>query len=1169
MIYSMTCTDRNPKLDWQCELLEYSWSRVNQPGELIRLVACEPDESLPSHRHTQVIRTRPSNIHPSSSDNYPPYNRLFSFQQWLSDYDPQGTVLILDPDMVFSKPLDIEPPRGTPVGQDWLDFGVNSQLIESIQELSDVNIDELQAVTWPAFINSEDLRRLMPRWIELTAGIRDLLGYWESDMFAFVVAAAELDLRFLLEKNTAWAPWPSQKVGETSMIHYCQKIYDENNEEIWWKQSYKPWARVNGQNRSKESYCDQLLELVDEYAEIKQCDKSVQSEDTIFVAIASYCEPELASTIESCLCKARRPENLRFGICLQYDDSDKVTDSRCLDQYSQDKRFRYLKYPFTESQGGCWARNLTQQLYEGERYTLQIDAHSQLRESWDTILIKMLSELPSDKPLITAFPPLYHFEDGKAVYKHIDHLGQVNTAVATVWNEDGSLQHTHQINSATYPTPTRTRLVSGAFVFTLGRWNKEVTQDPEHFYTGEEFALTIRSFTWGYDMFSPSDITIWHRHHPAPSRKFWNDNSPEKVQLFHDTALQRLRWLYKGDTGEKLGDYGLGTQRTLAEFYIYSGLDCESYFIHPDAVAGIPPNPITIKDHKNGPNTPEGMDTATVDIRIFIRGMTPLEFVCTGDNPILELLFRSLFDKQSDPSSVIYLNTGENGEHVIRFKKSNLLAIETEPPLPEQRLEELLKSGPKPNNFSGEGGSDVIFSDEWKYWIWNNISHLGLSRDSIFKELILKGFSWEAARQELNFEPTVPLADICSISEPARLTQDKLLIPGVQSLSNSFEIYSVQEFLSDVECELLCSYIDARKQPSLTASPDATRKGRTSQTCFFALHDNECALANDVTIRVAKLLGINHSYAEPLQGHIYSEAEEYKVHPDFFSPGTEQFEQFASDEVGGQRTWSALIYLNDVDKGGATVFPNANLVVRPRRGKIVFWNNLLPSGQPNVLTLHAAKPLTGKKKIVLSQWFRSIGKGEFNQRDRGEYIPAYTKSGFEKTVAPTRIVSDLKSTLDSAEEQLIRKESGNYLRGSLGTSPAELIDIPEALKAQIFEHLRPICEQWSGQPLAPSAIYGIRRYTRGSSLGMHRDTSKTHIISAIINVAQKVDEAWPLEIEDHGYRSHKITLNPGEMLLYEGARLSHGRPMPLNGEYFCNLFIHFRPVDYVVPEAAL
>ena len=74
------------------------------------------------------------------------------------------------------------------------------------------------------------------------------------------------------------------------------------------------------------------------------------------------------------------------------------------------------------------------------------------------------------------------------------------------------------------------------------------------------------------------------------------------------------------------------------------------------------------------------------------------------------------------------------------------------------------------------------------------------------------------------------------------------------------------------------------------------------------------------------------------------------------------------------------------------------------------------------------------------------------------------------------------------------------------------------------------------------------------------DRFNTHVISAILNVAQEVREDWPLYIKDNKGGDHAVIIRPGEMVWYESARLVHGRPKPLDGDYFDNLFIHFKPV---------
>ena len=86
----------------------------------------------------------------------------------------------------------------------------------------------------------------------------------------------------------------------------------------------------------------------------------------IFVQIASYRDPQLEPTIKDMLANAKKPKNITFGIARQFSEEDGFDK---LEEYRNDKRFRILDIPYEDSKGVCWARNLTQQLYEGETYT--------------------------------------------------------------------------------------------------------------------------------------------------------------------------------------------------------------------------------------------------------------------------------------------------------------------------------------------------------------------------------------------------------------------------------------------------------------------------------------------------------------------------------------------------------------------------------------------------------------------------------------------------------------------------------------------------------------------------------------------------------------------------------------------------------------------------------
>ena len=121
------------------------------------------------------------------------------------------------------------------------------------------------------------------------------------------------------------------------------------------------------------------------------------------------------------------------------------------------------------------------------------------------------------------------------------------------------------------------------------------------------------------------------------------------------------------------------------------------------------------------------------------------------------------------------------------------------------------------------------------------------------------------------------------------------------------------------------------------------------------------------------------------------------------------------------------------------------------------------------------------------------------------------------------------------------------------------------LKRKIWEGVKPILEEWTGMELEPSSMYGVREYTRGAILAPHADRMPL-ISSCIINVAQDVEEDWPLEVFGRDGLAYNVTMNPGDMVLYESHSLIHGRPFPLKGNYFANIFIHFRPTGKLLRE---
>jgi hypothetical protein len=115
------------------------------------------------------------------------------------------------------------------------------------------------------------------------------------------------------------------------------------------------------------------------------------------------------------------------------------------------------------------------------------------------------------------------------------------------------------------------------------------------------------------------------------------------------------------------------------------------------------------------------------------------------------------------------------------------------------------------------------------------------------------------------------------------------------------------------------------------------------------------------------------------------------------------------------------------------------------------------------------------------------------------------------------------------------------------------------LRDKIWSMASDIIQEWTGQLSFPTAVYGIRVYKEGSILTPHVD-GLPRVSSMIINVDQDVDEDWPLEVIGHDGKAYNVTMEPGDIVLYESHSIIHGRPFALRGKFFANIFIHFAPV---------
>lgn len=297
-------------------------------------------------------------------------------------------------------------------------------------------------------------------------------------------------------------------------------------------------------------------------------------EDTIFISVASYRDDVCSTTLNSIYSNADQPELVFVGICQQNnekEDKDCVRDVELL--YPENVRIMRLDY--TEARGPCYARYLCSQLYNREQYYMQIDSHSRFVKHWDTLCKDMIVRLKetSTKPIISHYPPQYHEypENGDSTKHTI-----VPRICKYLFSTNGVLSFAGAESMEKTEIPYNTAFVSGGFFFCEASFLQEMPYDPtlDFVFVGEEVMQSVRFYTHGWDIFTPTSNIVYHEYIRSEKPKFWTDNKSYSDK----EGLKKIKDILGLCEGECAGgyQYGLGGERSLNDFYEFAGIDLDN-----------------------------------------------------------------------------------------------------------------------------------------------------------------------------------------------------------------------------------------------------------------------------------------------------------------------------------------------------------------------------------------------------------------------------------------------------------------------------------------------------------------------------------------------------------------------------------------------------------------
>lgn len=173
----------------------------------------------------------------------------------------------------------------------------------------------------------------------------------------------------------------------------------------------------------------------------------------------------------------------------------------------------------------------------------------------------------------------------------------------------------------------------------------------------------------------------------------------------------------------------------------------------------------------------------------------------------------------------------------------------------------------------------------------------------------------------------------------------------------------------------LARHIIAKGAPALERARVVNAKGgrmisdaRTNSA--VALTQWEDPQMTALTTRLSDIVRLPPENSEPCNLLHYVADQEFKPHNDGFHQDVGGIEQLAK---GGQRLFTTICYLNDLETGGETEFPSLRIQVRPKLGRVLVFGNIrLGTTEPHPHSIHAGRPVGDAEKWALTHWWRQL-----------------------------------------------------------------------------------------------------------------------------------------------------------------------------------------------------
>ena len=357
--------------------------------------------------------------------------------------------------------------------------------------------------------------------------------------------------------------------------------------------------------------------------------KPLTKKDAIFVSIASYRDDVCNSTLKSLFEMAKNPKNVFVGICQQ---NNPVEDGDCIESFENNCNVKIIRIPHYEAKGPTYARYLCSTLWDGEEYFLQIDSHSKFVKDWDEKCINIIKQIKdlglSKKPVLSHYPR--EISEYETISKDEKNKTQVPRMCKSFFNNRGMISFMGSETMNTENKPYMTPYVAGGMCFCESYFLDELPYDPNlpYLFVGEEILHSIRFYTNGWDVFTPTENIVFHEYTRANKPKIWTDNpyysdipAFEKVKKYIN--LVDKDYELPNELKNNLDKYGLGKTRSLDDYYKFAGIDIKNKTVHKNFCREN--NEATEDDVFKSNEKNHGVETTSTEVKENFNGETTIK----------------------------------------------------------------------------------------------------------------------------------------------------------------------------------------------------------------------------------------------------------------------------------------------------------------------------------------------------------------------------------------------------------------------------------------------------------------------------------------------------------------------------------------------------------------